>query len=254
VFVTNGVVEMNVTCVYLTDNDWAGFALYTKDTYNASQLSPIDFEIDRTKMEYVMSGGSSTKERVGVWIKDSTTNFVFFSELGSWDTIAGGWQYHRVIGQAGDNVITALTDGGGVYMAAFNAANYLDQKNHHMKAVANGSTVKFYLDGIFGAEVSFPFAQGIRFGFGSYANVGNAVGTTTRGFFDNAVIHNYPALPAELGPLTVSQSGGKITVTWASGTLQTAPSVTGPWSDKSTASPLTETMPDTAKFYRTVTK
>jgi len=182
VTIVDGVVKMDVTCVYATDNDWAGFALYTKDTYSASQLSPIDFEIDRTKMEYALGAGDASKERVGIWIKDSTTNYVFFTEFGSWNAIAGGWQYHRVIGQPGDNAITALTDGGGIYMSVFNAAQYLDQKNHHMKVVADGATVKLYVDGILGADVAFPFAQGIRFGIASYANVGNLAAAASAAF------------------------------------------------------------------------
>lgn len=256
VSIVNGEVKIDVTSVYATDNDWVGFALYTKDTYSASQLSPIDFEIDRTKMEYVLTGGDASKERVGIWIKDSTTNYVFFTEFGSWNTVAGGWQYHRVIGQIGDNPITPLTDGGGIYMNVFNEAKYLDQKNHHMKVVADGSTVKLYVDGILGADVVFPFAQGIRFGFAAYANVGNAAGTTTRGFFDNAVIHNYPELPPELRLAITREANGDLVISWTSaGTLQSAASLPGVWTDVSPApSGMSYTIPKAAQnqqqFYR----
>lgn len=233
VAIVSGAVKMDVTCVTSTDNDWAGFTLYTKDTYNASQLSPIDFEIDRTKMEYVLVGGDASKERVGIWIRDSNDHYVFITEFGSWNAIAGGWQYHRVIGQAGDNAMTSLDAGNGTYMTVYDAAKYIDKGNHHIKAVADGSTVKFYLDGVFGAEIAFPFSQGLRFGFGAYANNANGFGNIVRGFFDNAVIHNYPE-ETELGPLAVSRQGVNVVITWiGSGVLQSAAALPGPWTDVS---------------------
>ncbi len=58
----------------------------------------------------------------------------------------------------------------------------------------------------------------------------------------------------DLGSLTVSAAGGNITVTWAQGTLQTAPSVNGPWTDSTAKSPLVEGMTDQAKFYRAIAR
>jgi hypothetical protein len=58
--------------------------------------------------------------------------------------------------------------------------------------------------------------------------------------------------PASGGTLTVGSAGGKVTITWTAGTLQTAASVTGPWTDQPSAtSPLTESPSDKVKFYRT---
>lgn len=60
-----------------------------------------------------------------------------------------------------------------------------------------------------------------------------------------------PPPPTTTGPtLTATLSLGKITVTWSAGSLQTAPAVTGPWTDATATSPLTETAADAAKFYR----
>ena len=59
---------------------------------------------------------------------------------------------------------------------------------------------------------------------------------------------------SEPGTLNVSLSGGNVTVTWDKGTLQTAPAVTGPWTDAAGASPVTEPASGTAKFYRTVSQ
>ncbi|MDH7503344.1 MAG: hypothetical protein QHJ82_11635 [Verrucomicrobiota bacterium] len=62
-----------------------------------------------------------------------------------------------------------------------------------------------------------------------------------------------PCEPTEL-QLTVSISGNNVTVTWTGGTLQTASSVNGPWTDSSAVSPLTEAASNAAKFYRAVRK
>jgi hypothetical protein len=58
----------------------------------------------------------------------------------------------------------------------------------------------------------------------------------------------------EPGTLSISAAEGKVTVTWDKGKLQTAPAVTGPWSDSTASSPLTEPASDKAKFYRTVSQ
>ncbi|HSU57219.1 MAG TPA: hypothetical protein VLT36_24475, partial [Candidatus Dormibacteraeota bacterium] len=58
--------------------------------------------------------------------------------------------------------------------------------------------------------------------------------------------------PATSGTLHASLSAGQITVTWSSGTLQSATSLTGPWTNVSNATGGTFTEPVTAgaKFYR----
>ena len=55
----------------------------------------------------------------------------------------------------------------------------------------------------------------------------------------------------EPGKLTVSAAAGKVTVTWDKGTLQTATAMTGPWTDSTAPSPVSETVATGAKFYRT---
>jgi hypothetical protein len=57
--------------------------------------------------------------------------------------------------------------------------------------------------------------------------------------------------PATLG---VSAANGNVTITWDNGTLQTAPAVSGPWTDSVEKSPLTEQASGAAKFYRAVNK
>ena len=215
VTVSNQAVNFSVTAEQST---WPGLALATVKRFSASTTSPVSFEIDRVKLDFVLVNGTSAKQRTGLWITDSTrSNYVFFSEYATHDGTAGGWQYHRNIGQAGDNPIT----GNGTDISAFAAAQFNDQGNHQMKAVANGSTVKLYLDGVFGAEVPFPIAQGIVFEFGAYVQAANDIVT---GVFDNAtVVGTAPSL----GPLTATrQLNGDIVINWtAPGTLQSTDSL-----------------------------
>src|SRR5947208_15275914 len=95
-----------------------------------------------------------------------------------------------MLSEASGNPVT----GNGTDISAFAAAQFNDQGNHQMKAVANGSTVKLDLDGVFGAEVPFPIAQGIVFEFGAYVQAANDIVT---GVFDNAtVVGTAPSLGA----------------------------------------------------------
>ncbi len=233
VTITNEMVNMYVIC---EGADWPGFTLWSKTSYTASATSPIVFEIDRTQMDYVLVGGTDAKQRTGIWIKNAGTNYVFFSEFGSWNAVAGGWQYHRNIGKTGDNNVAA-NPVGGTYIPEFNAPKYSDQKNHRMRAVVNGATAKLYLDGVLGAEVPFPFAQGLTFGFGSYVNFGNSANNTVTGLWDNAEVQGFPPAPVK-AKLSVTQQGANIVISWTStGTLQQADVIGNPttWKDVSPA-------------------
>lgn len=220
VIITNGTAEIAVTC---EQSNWPGITVWTTKANTASANSPVVFEIDRTKMEYVLVGGNSSKQRAGIWAK-SGTNYVFFSEFGSYDATSPGWQFHRAIGKAGD-VLLGNPDTSGTTIAAFSSAQFLDQKNHRMRMVVNGTTVKLYLDGILGVEVPFPFTEDIIFGYGAYANFSNNVGNPVNAFWDNAVVQGFPAQPNRPS-LSISQKGGSATVTWTgTGTLQSSDSL-----------------------------
>ena len=244
VSITNGTAKIDVTC---ESANWPGFTLWTTKSFTAGAASPVVFEIDRTAMEYVLVGGTSAKQRTGVWIKDATTNFVFFSEFGSWDGTTGGWQYHR-------NTL-GNPDSSGTYIAEFNAAKYTDQKNHRMKVVANGATVKLYLDGVLGADVPFPFSDGLTFGFGAYVNFGNNRANIVGGSWDNALVQGYPP---GLGRLEIGPQAGNLVITWTgSATLQSAGSLGNPasWSDVTPAPTgnsftVTPAAQEKQKFYR----
>ena len=82
--------------------------------------------------------------------------------------------------------------------------------------VVNGATAKLYLDDLFGAEVSFPFGQGLTFGFGSYVD---EAGNIVRGYFDNARITG-GSVPVG-GRLSAGPQGGNVVISWTStGVLQ----------------------------------
>jgi hypothetical protein len=215
--------------------DWPGLTVLTKDTYEASDASPILFEIERNRMVYQLVGGTDTKQRVGIWVK-SGTNYVFFSDFGSYNATFPGWQFHRVTGVAGD-VPLGDPNATGTYISEFSAAKYTDQGTHRMRIVVNGATAKLYLDGVLGAEVPFPFSDDLVFGFGAYANfTGN---NTTSGagnpidvYWDSALIQGFPEQPTGTA-LSVARQGANIVITWTgTGTLQSTTSlVTGQWTD-----------------------
>lgn len=215
--------------------DWPGFTVWTKDSYDATAASPILFEIERNKMEYQLVGGTDTKQRTGIWVK-SGTNFVFFSEFGSYNATFPGWQYHRVTGAAGDVPLGDL-NASGTYISAFSAANYTDQGAHRMRFVVNGATAKLFLDGVLGAEVPFPFGHDLVFGFGTYANfTGNnttsGAGNPIKTYWDDALIQGFPEQPAG-AQLSVARQGANIVITWTgSGTLQSTEALgSGQWTD-----------------------
>ena len=230
VFVTNNQVEMAVTC---TSADWPGFALLLTTSVTASVTSPVFFEIDRVKMNYVLVGGTSAKERTGIWIKDSTTNYVFFNDYDTHDGTAGGWQYNDVIGSTNDTPLP----GGGIDMTPLDAAALNDLGNHHLKVEVNGTDAKLYVDGILGGTAPFPFSSGITFGVGTYVNYGNNQNNIVQGLFDNALLSGPNLGTATLAPLTAAkQSDGTITITWSgSGVLQSSTLATSGWSDVSPA-------------------
>ena len=229
-FITNNQVEMAVTAA---SADWPGFALLLTTSVTASVTSPVSFEIDRVKMQYVLVGGTSVKERTGVWVKDPTTNYVFFNDYDTHDGTAGGWQYNDVIGSTNDTPLP----GGGVGMTALDQASLNDLGNHHLKVEVNGVTAKLYVDGILGGAAPFPFTNGIVFGLGTYVNFGNNGNNVVEGFFDNATLSGPNSGSSKPGPLAAAkQTNGTITISWTgAGILQHSSSPASGWTDVSPA-------------------
>lgn len=246
VVITNGTVQLGVISDLVAN--WPGYTVWTKSKFTATESSPVVFEIDRVKMDYVLVGGNTSKQRVGVWLR-SGTNYVFFSELGSYDATSPGWQFHRRIGKTGDMLI-GNPDTSGTYVGLFGSAQYLDQKNHRIRMVVNGTSAKLYLDGVLGTEVAFPYGGDLEFGFGAYANFTNSQGNIVNAFWDNAAVQGFPAQP-DRPTLAMSVQGGKITLTYT-GTLQESADLKVWTNTTGATSPFSAQPAGGAKFYRTV--
>src|SRR5207253_2282930 len=87
------------------------------------------------------------------------------------------------IGENGD-----VPTGGGTDIPAFNSAAFDDNGLHRMSMVADGQTVKLYLDGQLGTEVKFPFSK-VTFEFGAYARANNDTADTK---WDNLSVETVP--------------------------------------------------------------
>ena len=193
--VHDGVVEFTGT---VTEQWWAGATLRVVPTFPVSTETNVMVSVDR-----VSEAGVGTSSRSALWIMDSTkTYYVLFAD----NRAENHWQYNRKIGLSGD-----VPTGGGTAIAGFNAAGsaYLDEGQHQMKALANGKTVKLYLDGKLGAEVPFPF-NNLVFQIGAYARAnGDTVATT----FDNLKVETIGAAAFSSTSMTmISGQTGNVTV------------------------------------------
>jgi hypothetical protein len=218
VTLSNGLAVITVTAEVAA---WPGFAVYTADSLNASVTQPAIFEIDREKLAFTLVTGTAAKQRSGIWITDTNrSRYVFFSEFATHDGTAGGWQYHRSLGSTND----ILVSGTGVSIPAFGDARFNDRGPHRLRAVANGQTVKLYMDGTLGAEVDFPVSQGVVFGFGTYVEAATDVAV---GIFDDANVFGSTGGGGTGATLSASTAAnGDITISWnAPGTLQSRDSL-----------------------------
>jgi hypothetical protein len=210
---TNGQARIEVTADTAT---WPGLALFTVQTFSAAPTTPVTFEIDRVLFDFTLVTGTGAKQRTGLWIKDATGNFVFFNDYLAHDGGVFGWNFNRMIGQPDDNPINIGTD-----ILPFAQTRFDDRRRHRAKIVANGSTVRLFLDDVFGAEVPFPFAQGLKFGFGAYVGAATDI---VRGYFDDARITG-GSTPVG-GRLSAGTQGSTIVISWTgTGVLQSTGSL-----------------------------
>ena len=195
---------------------WPGFALFTKDTFDAGANTPVTFEVDRTRLQFVLVTGTGANQRSGVWVKEPGGNFIFFAENLAHDGRPYGWVYNKATGAADDN-----PENEGVNIAAFDGGTFDNQGNHRMKVVVNGATAKLYLDNVLGAEVPFPFGQDLTFGVGTYVAAATDIAT---GRFDNVLVSGGSAPSG--GRLTAAKQGVNIVITWTgTGTLESTASL-----------------------------
>lgn len=219
--IENGQVKFNVIA---ESSLWPGLALNTANKYSASATEPATFEVDRNLLEFDLVTGTSAEQRSGVWVREPGGNFILFGEHVAHDGRNFGWGYNKQTGAADDN-----PTGNAANIAAFDGGTFDNQKKHRIKVVANGTTVKLFLDGVFGAEIRFAHTSNLTFGIGAYADETRNV---TRAFFDNALITG-GSVPS-VGRFTdFTASGGNVTIRWAgSGTLQSTDSLSpAKWTD-----------------------
>ena len=203
----DGILEFTGT---VTEQWWAGATLRSLKTFPVSAETNVIVTVDR-----VAENGDSmgaTASRSALWIMDSTmSKYVLFADV----RLEGGWHYNRKIGEAGD-----VPTGGGNNIGAFDGDPWDDASLHEMKVIANGKTVKLYLDNKFGSEVKFPFSE-LVFQVGSYARANNDPANTV---FDNFKVQTVgaQAFSATSVTLLAGQSSTNVTVRIPAGVNATA--------------------------------
>lgn len=168
------------------------------------------------------------------------------------------------------NTIQIWTPGGGSLNTTY---SFPDDTWHHVATIADGTSIKNYFDGVFMNQTSSTTGN---YGSSTYnVHVGgggafDATGNHFTGEIDEVAIFQ-KAIPAERiaahyragkegGVIETEEaeftsatvSGGNLTLEWTGGgTLQTAPAVTGPWTDVAGAtSPYSTPANAAAAFYQ----
>jgi hypothetical protein len=229
----NGLLKIDVTGG--EGATWAGMGLFTNEDYTAEVTAPISFVADRESLDFVLVAGTSADQIVGAWVRDVFGNYVFFHEHAVHDARSRGWRYNV---QTGDLIVDHITI-PGLNIDAFDGPAFDDQGAHEMRMVANGETVKLYLDGVFGVEVPFPFSTGLTFGLAAYID---QVDDVVVGYFENASVLGGIGPVAERPPredappvvdepsvsatLTAAFEGDSVVISWnEAGTLQSASAI-----------------------------
>ena len=243
VTIIGGQVKFDVTVGVAP---WPAISLMSAKTYSVKSSEPLTFEVDRVSLAYTLTSGTSAEERVYIVIKDGAGNFVHFSDYVAHDGRNFGWGYNKSIGALDDN-----PTGNSVNLRTLDGGTFDNEKLHRVKLVANGATVKLFVDDIFGAEVPFPFSTGLSVGFGASSdeNLNRVVA-----FFDNAKIKG-GSVPT-VGRFTgLSVQGANVVISWAGpGVLQSIGKLGDVWKDVTPLPVGTSiTVPasaDASQFYR----
>ncbi|MDI9383089.1 MAG: hypothetical protein QM518_02205 [Verrucomicrobiota bacterium] len=238
----------------LETNYWGGRSIVTVDTYNASLTSPLAIEVDR-----VSQAGTGSGHRTAVWVTNADrTNYVFFA----YNPVEGTyWQYNYRVNGEGPSSGTGT--GSGVRVEAFTGGTFDDGGNHRMRMVANGQTVKLFLDGVFGIELPFPFGNDLKFEIGCYARM---IPDTVDGVFDNVLITGIAGTVQPVDVLVdIAKVGGDIVLTWTATPdvayqVQSSPDLVT-WTDIAGGAVIAEgdtvtwtdsSAPEAVKFYRVI--
>lgn len=249
--IVNDQDQVEIHVVAAEGGSWPGRALLTVETFSAQENEPLAFEVDRVRHEGTLVTGTTAQQRTGLWIMDANReNFIFFFDNNTAFGIQGGWKYFQ-------NEI----QGDGTPIGPLTRAEFNDREEHQARIVADGTTVRLFLDDVFGVQLPFPISEGIRFGFGAYvlSPTDDVTGT-----FDNALVTGgrdpdqpTPGGGDERPVLGIVQDGNNIQVDWEDGTLQSGPSVLGPWGDvldngNPASSPWVEPADQQTKYFRAV--
>lgn len=145
---------------------WAGSAYLTAVGFSLGERQTLTFSIERDFMAVLEQGvgARSTilfQEDAG---EGGSERWVRFSDNLE-EKIHTGWGYHRLIDKPGDN-----PEGAAVLFPDFQTEDFLNYGSHRIQCVANGVTLAFFVDGVYGGEVDFPVKEDIQFGFGVYAD------------------------------------------------------------------------------------
>jgi hypothetical protein len=154
--------------------------------------------------------------------------------------------------------------GTGVFLPS-SAPAITAGKWYFVAVTADSTTVSLFLNGALvasapGGVADWYVSQSpFRAGFGTIDNSGNyfnglidEVAVFDRGLSVDAVSSIYYAAVKGSGlKLHILDNAGQVTMTWANGILQSADQINGPFSNVPNAvSPYTNSLPDSAKFFR----
>lgn len=154
--VSDGTLKLSGTTDIAT---WAGKSLRSIPTFRATPEEPLTVEVDRVSLD-----GSGTGYRSAVWLYVGPSQYIHFAQSG---------EYNRwVFNKDGSSDTLVWNDG--------------DRGNHRMKMVHDGSTVKFYIDGVERASTPVSWNTDIKIILTGEACL---VGDTVSAEFDNLSVY-----------------------------------------------------------------
>ncbi|MFD0961022.1 glycosyl hydrolase [Paenibacillus chungangensis] len=138
---------------------WAGKSLRSIPTFRATPEAPLTVEVDRVSLD-----GSGVGFRSAVWLYVGPSQYIHFAQSGEYNR----WVFNK--DGSSDNLV--WNDG--------------DRGNHRMKMVHDGSTVKFYIDGVERASTAVTWHTDIKIILTGEACL---IGDTVNAEFDNLSVY-----------------------------------------------------------------
>ena len=63
----------------------------------------LAFELDRIDLDFVLTTGTGSEQRTGVYVRDGSGNFIFFNDYVAHDGRNYGWRYNKSVGDDDDD-------------------------------------------------------------------------------------------------------------------------------------------------------